>query len=671
MKKVKLIIGTVNSCSVSIGDIELEEIYEKSYKPFLRTVHRNRLPVTMYYSGELMSWILDKHDGMQMLVNDIVKGRKIEFLGGGYYSPLFSLIPRKDRVSQIEMMTTDIRKRFGRRPRGMWITEKVWEPSMPMTMNNAGMEFSFIDEEFFEDAGLFNGELYRPCITEDQGKQVVLFPVSNRLISQFMLEEPEELIEQIIGCGSEKEERVITLLLPGEELDFSNGAGEKIEKLFKLIEENKKHIDVILPGKMVRELGAVKKVYFGCVSPGDIGRWSGPVYREQSIDPITGELNNNHENIKPVNTQSFFRHFLAKYPESNYLYSRMIDVHVLVSQLRGDKQRKKAAEVELYKSQNHSAFWHGGGSAGIYSAEIRRKAYASLIEAEKLTRERSGFRSSLMKDDFDMDGLDEYIYRGLSLNINIHRKGGVIFELDYFRTPHNYLATMARHKEWYHDDNEHADKYTRNAFIDHFFQPDVKIEQFMDMNYVEKGDFVTGLYEVEKYNKEQKILEFVRNGSIITKKNKFSVNLRKRYSFKRNIIVIDYEITNNSDTVLNTVFGTEFNLNFSGEKGKKIDIALFKKEEELDSQGENFSVEGVTEMLIKDNRRKVNVLFDTEIQSKIWGFPVTTKTGTGRVVEQLYQFDCFVPSWTISIGPGKSWKNKIQLRIDRRIRKTD
>ena len=225
MKKVKLIIGTVNSCSTADGENKLADFYEKSYKPFLRAVHGCRIPVTMYYSGELLSWIIDKHDGMQMLVNDIVKSKKIEFLGGGYYSPLFSLIPRKDRVGQIEMMTTEIRKRFGRRPRGMWITEKVWEPSIPMTMNNAGMEFSFIDEEFFEDAGLFNGELYRPCVTEDQGKKVVIFPISNRMISQFLLNEPDEIIEQIKSCGSDKEERVITLMLPGEELDFSEGAG--------------------------------------------------------------------------------------------------------------------------------------------------------------------------------------------------------------------------------------------------------------------------------------------------------------------------------------------------------------------------------------------------------------------------------------------------------------
>ena len=669
MKKVKLIIGTVNSCSVSAGEKKLEDLYEKSYKPFLRIVHASRLPVTMYYSGELMSWVFDKHDGMQMLVNDIVKKRRIEFLGGGYYSPLFSLIPRKDRVGQIEMMTTDIRKRFGRRPRGIWITEKVWEPSMPMTMNNAGMEFSFIDEEFFEDAGLFNGELYRPCVTEDQGKKVVLFPISNRMISSFMLEEPAEILEQIIGCGSEKEDRVISLLIPGEELDFTADAGHRIEEFFRLLEENRKYVDVVLPGKTVRELGSMKKVYFGCVSPGDIGRWSGPVFREQTT--VNGNDISDKNPVPPsVNSQSFFRHFLAKYPESNNLYSRMIEIHKTISQMRGDRQRKKSAELELYKSQDHSAFWHGGGSSGIYSSEARQKAYASLIEAEKFTRERTGFRSSLQKDDFDMDGLDEFIYKGVSLNVNIHLKGGSVFELDYFRTPHNYLATMARHKEWYHDD-EVADRYTRNTFIDHFFQLDEQRENIIDMSYREGGDFISGLYEVARYNKERKEVELIRNGSIITRKSKFQVQLKKKYSFKRNIIVVDYEIINNSDAVLNTAFGSEINLAMGDLRGRSVNAAIVRDNKKVDLYGNMISETDVSEFHIKDNRRKVNILLTADIVMTIWGFPVKTKTGTGKVVEELYQEDCYIPMWKISLGPGKVWKNSLQMRIDRRPRNAE
>ena len=662
MKKVKLILGTVNSCSLAVGEKTMAELYERAYKPFLRIAHACKLPVTMYYSGELMSWVIDRHDGIQMLINDIVKRRKIEFLGGGYYSPLFSLIPRKDRVDQIEIMTTDIRKRFGRRPRGMWITEKVWEPSMPMTMNNAGMEFSFLDEEFFEDAGLFNGELYRPCITEDQGKKVIIFPLSNRLISHFLISDPEEVVEKIIACGSEKEERYISFLIPGEELDFNDGAAERLEKFFNLIEANKKHIEVVLPGKIVRELHGMKKVYFGCVSPGDIGRWSGPIYRDQ---PNNADADKESGIRKNINYQSFFRHFLAKYPESNNLYSRMIEVHKLVSQMRGDRQRKKSAGYELYKSQNHSAFWHGGGYEGIYSFEERRRAYAALIEAEKFTREKTGFRSSFLKDDFDMDGFDEYLYRGQSMNVNIHQKGGVIFELDYFRTPHNYLATMARHKEWYHE-NEVTDKYTRNTFIDHFFKSDETAERFLNSECKEAGDFIAGEYKTDRYDKVQKKLCLERSGSIITKKNKFPVTVKKTYTIKRNIIILDYEIINNSESVLNTIFATEINLAIDQHGRKKIDLISENRKKSIKANTAVFTEEHVSVLHTIDRKRKVNLIFDFSKECSLWGGAIHTKTGTGKVVESLYQCDCFLPLWTVSVAPGKSWQSSLQLKVDRR-----
>ena len=74
---------------------------------------------------------------------------------------------------------------------------------------------------------------------------------------------------------------------------------------------------------------------------------------------------------------------------------------------------------------------------------------------------------------------------------------------------------------------------------------------------------------------------------------------------------------------------------------------------------------------IKDKKRKVNIEVDFEIEGNVWGYPVYTKTGTGKKVEDLYQCDCLLPHWPISIAPGKSWTNSIQLRLDRRAKRVD
>ena len=54
-----------------------------------------------------------------------------------------------------------------------------------------------------------------------------------------------------------------------------------------------------------------------------------------------------------------FRQFLIRYPEAWLMYAKMMNTHVLVNQVRGDKYKKKAAQNELWKGQCHHAYWHG------------------------------------------------------------------------------------------------------------------------------------------------------------------------------------------------------------------------------------------------------------------------------------------------------------------------
>ena len=53
-----------------------------------------------------------------MLINDMVKRKQLELLGGGFYDPILPVIPNSDRSGQIEALTTYLRKHFGKRPRG-------------------------------------------------------------------------------------------------------------------------------------------------------------------------------------------------------------------------------------------------------------------------------------------------------------------------------------------------------------------------------------------------------------------------------------------------------------------------------------------------------------------------------------------------------------------------
>ena len=59
---------------------------------------------------------------MQRLASD---GR-IEMLGGGMYEPILTMLTADDLRGRIGMMADHVEKRFGQRPKGIWLPERVW-----------------------------------------------------------------------------------------------------------------------------------------------------------------------------------------------------------------------------------------------------------------------------------------------------------------------------------------------------------------------------------------------------------------------------------------------------------------------------------------------------------------------------------------------------------------
>ena len=147
MKSINLIFGTHNSQPVGNFDFIFEHAYQRAYKPFLSVVNKfPNFPIVLHYSGNLLEWMEEHHPEFLMLLKELVKRKQIEMIGGGFYEPILSLIPHSDKLGQIESLTTYIRVQFGKRPRGSWLAERVWEPSLASTLKNSGMEYIFLDD---------------------------------------------------------------------------------------------------------------------------------------------------------------------------------------------------------------------------------------------------------------------------------------------------------------------------------------------------------------------------------------------------------------------------------------------------------------------------------------------------------------------------------------------
>ena len=78
-------------------------------------------------------------------------------------------------------MREAIQRRFGVEPRGLWLTERVWEADLAADLATAGVRFALVDDRHFLVSGFERDALHAPFWTESDGKRLALFPIDERL----------------------------------------------------------------------------------------------------------------------------------------------------------------------------------------------------------------------------------------------------------------------------------------------------------------------------------------------------------------------------------------------------------------------------------------------------------------------------------------------------------
>ena len=660
MNRVRLIFGSTNSLPVGTPDDEIEQVYQRSYKPFLRTLYNSpQVPGTLHYSGHMLQWLERYHSEYTDVLSEMIARKQVELLGGGFYDPVLSLIPRPDRLGQIESLTTYLRKRFGRRPRGSWITEHVWEPSLASTLRSSGMEYAFLDDYHFIAAGLEGRDLQRPCIAEDQGKTIAVFPVCRDLRSISRTGTPEELISYMRSHASDDPGQVFVLLDSGERFahaeydaapaDAPPGADSWLDRLVELLHENRSWIDVELPSGYLKEIRPRTRGYFSVQTACDS-------LRSRSEVTIDGHVFRGH-----------FRQFLVKYAESNLMYAKMQYTHVLVNQIRGDKYRKQAAREDLWKGQCHSAYWHGS-HCGIYRNRLRKQVYHSLIEAEKKARERGIFKPSVVTIDFDMDGLDEFLYQGLDLNAYVHAEGGILFELDYLPKSWNYLDTLGRRPERYHTEEIEAlgyDRYPRKSFVDHFLSESATVSDFDRAAAEEQGSFIAGIYDREDAKRDAQHIGLSATGTVKQENAQCEVMISKRYRFRRSAVEVDYKITCLSEAELHTVFAPELNFAFLSQEASDLRVLRHSGETSTEIGPERQCVEAANRIRFDDLVNAMSLSVVVSRECGFWIVPVHTVCHCAGHPETEYQGSSVVPRIAVDLDPGASTAVSISIQFER------
>ncbi len=667
MKQIRLIFGTHNSLPISNDKKLLESVYQKAYKPFISVLNRfPHIPVVLHYSGYLLEWIERKHPEFIMLLTEMVKRKQVEFLTGGFYEPVLTLIPNTDRMGQIEQLTTFIRGHFGKRPRGSWLTQKVWEPSLASILSTSGIEYTFLDESHFRHAGLKGEALNYLYLTEDQGKTLSVFPLSGKLSRLIPSASPEEAIKFLQNAAADSTQKVMAFIEDGEKFGYMDDSYKAcyekswLEKFFTLLGKNSNIIVPVSPEQYVKENEPRFKIYIPVSVSMSMLESLLPPDRAKNLMTIRKKCKS-FPDLEGFLGGALFRQFLSRYPEGNLMYARMMYTHLRVNQIRGDKYKKKTAREELWKGQCHHAYWQGC-NGGIYWPHLRKALYRSFIEAEKITRSDGMFTPSIISFDFDMDGKKEYLFQGKEVNAYVHCLGGMLFELDFIPCGWNYGDSMARRPELYHNVGDRIyDRYMRKSFIDHFFSETETIRNFHDVSYKELGDFISREYYMVKLNREHRELVLSRDGRIKIGNRSYPVSLEKRYRFNQSIVQVDYTITNSGDKALEVRFGAEINLSFASGDSKDTGMYSIFKNKRSRLPNEQSSREAVEKLFLQDNVNKTNITITSAEPFSLWCLPVETVSRAFNEREQFYQSTCFVPCWRLKLEPSTSWQNSLSL----------
>lgn len=185
-------------CHQPIGNFDyvFEEAYEKAYRPFIDFFYKHEdFKLSAHFSGILFEWFLkNKKDFMEKLA-DMVQRNQLEIIGGGYYEPILASISKEDRILQIKKLNNFCKNTLGKSPKGIWLTERIWDTSVLQTIIELSMDYIIIDDYHIVSAGYpFEEGFY---FTEDEDKKVNLVPIDKRLRYKIPFDEPKNAVDFI------------------------------------------------------------------------------------------------------------------------------------------------------------------------------------------------------------------------------------------------------------------------------------------------------------------------------------------------------------------------------------------------------------------------------------------------------------------------------------------
>ena len=706
MKTINLILGNHNHQPVGNFDFVFESTYQKAYKPFLDILEKYKdIKFNFHYTGSLLLWIEKNHPEHIEKLKNLAKEKRIEIQSGGFYEPIMPSIPDKDKDIQIQKLNNYIKDKFAFNPKGAWIAERVWEPTLVKNLAKNDIKYIMLDDSQFLTTGIDTKNIFGYFITDNENYKLNIFPISQELRYLIPFREVEKSIEYLKSIATEEGDRVVVLHDDGEKYGDWPGTQKWVyedkwlENFFEALSEEKEIIKTTTYSEYMEKFSPISKIYIPTGSYEEMLTWVLPAKIQDEFHTKLEELKKSNENeiITRFMRGGFWRNYFSKYSESNRMNKRMIyasNVFEEFDKNKKDNKYKETALDYLLQGQCNCPYWHGT-FGGLYLNNLRHATYSNLIKSTLISEKNIYGKNYFVEKeiDFDMDGRDEIIISSEKETLIFHTLSGSIIEWDLKKeNPINLIDTLKRREEAYHisamrntnNDNQNDghvsiheiakkvdekiakylvfDKNEKVFGVDHFLNKMPNAEEFQLLQYEENSCFFESHYKIieNKIYKNSAMIIFNKDGKV----NGKNINITKKYIIDSNGgFSLEAIIENKSEEEIEFVYALENNITLlAGGENDRYYIGENKRiSENLSDAGE---FEGKIFGMTDEAYIKIKILIECEETTNYLYMPNYTISDAVDKLEMNYQNSTVVCLKKINLKPKekKSYKLKISAK---------
>lgn len=628
----------------------------KAYRPFFEVASRyESFRFSVHFSGWLLEFIHDHDVELFELMKQLASRNQIEFFSGGFYEPILSSIPSTDRIDQVKKLNAYIQKYFNQTPRGLWLTERVWDSALIGDMKKCGIEYMVVDDYHFISTGFEERNLYGYYLSEDGGEKMALFPI-NKTLRYLIPFKGVAGVTEYLQVLSTEEDRAAILFDDGEKFGVWPKTYEWVyesgwlEQFLEAISTNET-VTAVTYCEYFDTQRPLGLAYLPPYSYYEMGEWSLNAHDAIALERIKTTLSGYpQDQLNKFVKGSIWKNFLVKYYESNHIHKRTLELSAARSEVK-----HWAFDEWLFKAQTNDVLWHGI-FGGIYLPNLRDNAYRFIIEAENLRYGSDVPRIEV--NDFNMDGYPDLKFIGNRfIALFDSRLGGQMNEWGLRDACFNLQNTFRRYEESYHDKilspqksvkSEHSDGidtihtlsvenieevkellvfdwYSKNSFIDHITDEKFNADGFARCTFFEYGDFVNQPFEIMGYGEDSATFE--RNGGIYIDEIKYTSTLSKRYHFSEK--GIEFEMILDSAYGGELTYLLEMNLHFAQLNKVVLNGRTLEEDKPLNIEGDSLTLEDpytakMITIMVVGAREIVLARTDTLSQSET-GFDLTNQ----------------------------------------------